>query len=389
MKMNSNLINVLARGSQSLFKQLIFLVPIYFYSQNSNPESFGEIAYVLGVTSIFVMIADFGISAIVLREVVNYKRSLNSYINSIVIFGSLTSLILSLILLQLIEVKYTDKILISLITALHFFYVVTDSILRARNSFVKLLLLTFMSFLAYVSVFLIYNEQNILLPVLLFYTTYMTSALFSGVLSFKHCRISFSFYKDIVFKACPILISTLLFIFIFRIDLFYINEYLAKEDIGTYEYLDKVFNLFVFAVVIVAQVFVVKIINIGEYNALRIFRDKVVGFSVLLLLYSIVYFYFYKLPFSSFELELSLIIISSLILPLRIINVIFIQSYAYAFGYEKIVIIVNLIAALINIAFNFLLVNDFGLNGILAATLLANLISSILFSLFVLRKIYA
>lgn len=372
---------------QSLFKQLIFVIPIFYFSHTLNVDDFGSIAYELGIVSIFIMLADFGISAIIVREYSNRELNVNDIL-SIIIFGTLFTFLFSIIIVSFTDV--TGYFIVALIASLHYFYIVIDSCCRAKEKFNIMFFLTLLSFSLYLCVFFLL-KINCLYYILSYYLFFLFFTLIYfykiGYVFFDGVDVNVSIYFDLLKKSIWIFFASLSFIFIFRVDLLFINKYLTLSDVGYYEYADKLFNLFVYSLVVIIQVISVKFIKSGELKTKENIKNHLYFILLFVFALCITYYYLFNVSFIKNDIPSDVILLSSIILFFRSINVLFIQAFAFSFSYEKIVVIVNIIAGVVNCSLNyFLIYNGYSLNGVLLATLIANIVSSFLFVIFLYKK---
>lgn len=355
-----------------------------------NPTDFGVYNYVLALIFLLVIFGDFGISTATSKYVaensINDKEKIKGVLfNSGLIILGLTVVVA--IVALIFGPKYLgDKYLYALyLLPLVFFAPATslyDGVYRGLKKFKQLAVIS-----TIVGV----------LSIALFYYLVVNFGLFGALiaqdifyfilflaLALGHRDVNFKLNKAIIASIAGYAILIGLadagqFLYT-RVDIIMLGHFNFVEEIGYYEIVNKIFQMAVLPVMILATVIAPNstknfILKRYDYIKNKIIKEVIFLFFSGLIFSVVLYFLFpiiftWFLPAYDGKLLSKMLIIILTILPFRFFSTFLGIGYITPMGFVKITTITLMIFGIINVILDYILISIFGFMGVLYATLL-------------------
>lgn len=212
-----------------------------------GPAGYGDLNYIIAYVAIFLPLAEFGMSSILVRDLILFRKEESKFLGSsfyLMLFFSL----LSILVLNGIKVLIqTDDILnnLILIYSLILFFKPFDMIdfyfqskVKAKTSSIAKSIALIISLSA--KLYFIFIEASLTYLLYAFLLEYIVTALFLIYFYFsqKNVRFFMFFEKEIVFKliksAWPMLLSSISVILYMRIDQIMLKNMVSSKELGLY-----------------------------------------------------------------------------------------------------------------------------------------------------------
>lgn len=375
-----------------------------------GPYNFGIYSYAISFVSIFWVISSLGIDEIIVNQFVLNKFKIEELFGTAIvikILGAFLSLGLLMVALYLTSNPASTKILIQLIFLGIFFQAFNViekyflSLVKIKKIAISNILVLIISIIA--KLYLIKTNSSLIafaLVVLLeniltaiFYLIVLFSEQFKvqiKIFSWKRIKFNRKILSNLLNESWPLILSSLSVIIYMRIDQLMINEILNEREVGLYSVGIRISEAWFFVPTIITSsmfpiVLRAKKISDFLYNQRLIYLYSLliylsIGISLILTLFSrplILLLFGYEFEESSKILMIH--IWSSIFIVAAIIR----GNWFVSEGLTKYSLYTVSIGMLLNIFFNYFLINSYGIIGASTATLVSRFLSFLLiFSFF-------
>jgi len=382
--------NFFWRSFQIVGKEGLRLIIFFIAAKLLTPELFGQYNYLLALTSFFVIFGEFGLSISVSKYVAEYnvknKEKIKSIIFSSIAICFILSLSVSAFLLVFGKYLFAENYryvlylvpLIFLMSSTSIF----DGIYRGLQRFKKLAIISIMvGVLALASTFFLIKTFGIIGAIsvqILYYLLF-----FILLLKFTP-EAHISFDKEIVeqiFKfSVTVGITGLAYFLYTRADIIVLQYFGYTVEIGYYELINKIFQLFIIPFATVGQVFAPDVtMLLAKNNIAKIYKyaNIILFFSIgLSIILTVLCYFVFPFFVKTFLAEyyshnfIYMLNILLLILPLRLVGAIIQHGFLNSMGYTYISRNILIPFGILNIVLDFYLISVFGFIGVIYATLI-------------------
>jgi O-antigen/teichoic acid export membrane protein len=381
-------------------KGIVFLVFIWL-ARYFGPEIYGKWNFALSFVSLFIILVDFGFSALTIREIARDKLKSSQYINNVLIMKLVLGLAVIGIIAFLTRFLEKDITTIRLVYFLSFYIVInsfTTFLQAIFRAYEKMQYETFCQLVQNISLLglsaiFIFNGGSILAVSYIFAWTalvgfflsiFFIQRYFSKIL----LKIDFKICREILEKAWPFLFAGIFYMIYFEIGTVMLGVFSDMKEVGYY---NAAYNLFLAAFIIP------DIITMSFFPKLSYFYNKdkpelkkmffnfryimiLVGFFSAIILFFSSDFIITNIYSSQFSNSIVLLKILSLIIIFKFL------SYTYSWfltsaDEQKQVLKIQGLAALLNIVFNYFLIIRYDSLGAVIATVITEIFLLVFFYL--------
>ena len=407
LEQRSGLINILNNITWLFFDKFIrlgvgLLVGVWI-ARYLGPEQFGLLSYALAFVALFSAVANLGLNAIVVRDLVQDSASTDTTMGTsflLSVFGGLLAFCLSLLAISYARPDDELAKFIVVLLSLLMVFKATDVVRYWFESQVQSKYIVWMEngiFLVFaaIKIVLIVAEAPLLAFIwalfaegLLVSTGLMiVYALQGGQMRAWRARISRA--KNLINDSWPLILSGLAIMIYMRIDQIMLGQMLDDESVGIYSAAVKISEVWYFIpMTIVASVFP-SIIEAKKQGEARYYQrlQKLSGLMLLLALAGAIPMTFLSawitdlLFGNAYQLAGSVLAIhiwSGLFVFLGLAS----GEWFIIEGLQKYYFYRTILGAFVNIGLNFIMIPKFGIIGAAWATVVAQLCSNILFNIF-------
>lgn len=339
-----------------------------------GPELFGNYSYIVAFSSGFLILSEFGLERIEIRETVNENKIIESAL-LIRLITSVTAFLLITLSVSFLEedTNISKLILIFSISNLaSISYTFRNFFIGKFKNLYSSIALNFKDAFSLISILILIN-RNASFELILYFSLISFFVEFLALiiifkLKFSDYKIKFDFSKSyyLVSKSFPLFVAGLLIFTYKKMDLILINFYLDNYETGIYSSAQKIANALLTLSMIIIMTFgpiLNKSIKTDKYK-----NNRLLFFEIIILSSILVSIFFFIFSEKIVELVYSEEYIKT-IFPFKILiwkNVF--ESIFLASGYVIIIqdlqrkaYIRNLIAALISLASNIIFISKFGI----------------------------
>lgn len=343
-----------------------------------GPELFGSFSYIIAFSSGFLILSEFGLERIEIRETVKNEKIIESSL-LIRLIASISSYLLLVICIGFLENDTNIQKLILVFSISNFAsiaYTFKNFFIGKFKNLYSSIALNFRDLFTLISLFILIHLKSSFELILYFYLiAYFIEFVFLIIIfnkkfhSYK-LKLDFSKSKYLIKKSFPLFVAGILIFTYKKMDLIIINHFLNDYETGIYSSAQKIASALLTSTMVIIMV-AGPILN-NSINSSRYKENRLLFFEIIILssiFTSIIFFVFSE---NIIEIVFSKDYVKT-IYPFRILiwkNVF--ESIFLATGYiiiiqdlQKKAYLRNLIAAIISIFSNLVLISSF---GILAAS---------------------
>lgn len=386
--------NFFWRGLQTFSKQGITFLIFIICAKLLSPYQFGVYNYILAVVFFLIIFGDFGISTATSKYVAEYNISNKEKLklilfNSLLIIFSLSTIMIVLTLLfgknflgdNYVYVLYTLPLLFLIpITSLY------DGVYRGLKEFKKLALIsTVIGIFSIPLVFILMQKFGLIGALIsqnLFYLFLFIS------LSLEHKNFSFKLdtklIKEISKYSILVGLANVGYFLYTRVDIIILGQFGFIEEIGYYEIINKIFQILILPVMILATVVAPNSTKNIVFKKYDYMRKKLLknSFSLFLAGIFVAFFCYLTLPFvfkiflSEYDPSLLVKILSLMLIlfPFKVVSTYLNIGFITPSGLVKILTMSTLLLGIVNIFLDYYLIYHFGFIGVIYATLIVQFI---------------
>jgi len=397
--------NFLSLMSSQIISKVIQLVIFVYLARTLGKNDFGIFSFGLAFAFLFVIIADFGLSTLIIREISRDKKSASKYMSNSIVLKLLLSLIAfvsAYIFLNIVtyseEIKTIAYIMLGF-TLLQSFTELNYAIFRAfeRMYYDALIKIIRMVILFGAIFYLIKNEYGLLESSLSFVITEFIVLLIAFFITYtRFIKISFEFdyefSKKLLKKSslfCFSLVFTSLYMYI---DVIMLSKIRSTAEVGIYSAAANIVIALIFIPLMYGTVIypVMSRFYITSKKSVKLVYEKsfkymfIVGLPIavgIFILSNKIILILYGESYIESAIALSIL---SGYLFLKFLNPI--SGFTLmAINKQRSRLFSQGISALINIILNFILIPIYGFVGAAAATLITEIIFFIIYTSFVFK----
>ncbi|HQB28414.1 MAG TPA: flippase [Paludibacter sp.] len=407
LEQRSGLINILNNITWLFFDKFIrlgvgLLVGVWI-ARYLGPEQFGLLSYALAFVALFSAVANLGLNAIVVRDLVQDSASTDTTMGTsflLSVFGGLLAFCLSLLAISYARPDDELAKFIVVLLSLLMVFKATDVVRYWFESQVQSKYVVWMEN----GLFLVFAAIKIVLivaeaPLLAFIWALFAEGLLvsTGLMivyalqggEIRAWRAQISRVKNLIKDSWPLILSGLAIMVYMRIDQIMLGQMLDDESVGIYSAAVKISEVWYFIpMTIVASVFP-SIIEAKKQGEARYYQrlQKLSGLMLLLALAGAIPMTFLSawitdlLFGNAYQLAGSVLAIhiwSGLFVFLGLAS----GEWFIIEGLQKYYFYRTILGAFVNIGLNFIMIPKFGIIGAAWATVVAQLCSNILFNIF-------
>ncbi len=389
--------NFFWRSLQILSKEGITFLIFFMAARFLIPFDFGILNYLMAVLALLMIFCDFGVSSATSKYVAEYKAKKSEHLNkilfsvSIIIIGLAT--LISLFVIFLGKGIFKENYLYIIYFLPYLFLVpltsVADGVYRGLKEFKKLALISSIAGIISlgISYFLIKNflligvifSQNILYLLLVIF-------LFVFQKNFEF-KIDKFVLKKILRYSLILGFATISYYLLNKVDILILKYFDYVVEIGYYEILNKLFQVFIIPFIIMGQILAPNItekyinkdfIDIKKRFQRHLFFSLSLALIISILLYFLIPLII-KLLFNEYFVPQTIHIFSILlfVIPIRMVAAVISQAHVIATGNAHYMLITMIFGGIANIVLDFILILKYGFIGVIYATLICFIFTTV------------
>jgi len=382
--------NFISLASAELLSKLIAFFTTVYLARVITPEGFGIIGFATAFLSYFILFVDLGLDTISVKKIANNQSVITKYVNNILSFRILISIIIYLILtliVLLIDISWTQKAAILLLGLNLFVQSITlDYVFQATEKIKYLSIKVISKNLMTLILVLVFVEDisDVLFVVSILVLTNLLSSIwmlakYSNIFGKFHWSIDSRFIKKLIAESFPLAISAFMISIYYNLDMVMLGAIKTETEVGIYNAVYRIFMIGVLPIGVIVKIMLPSLSRISNKNELI---NSLIKYGIMLLLSSaaasVLFFYFSEDIMSIIFGEqylagtYALMIIA---LNIAVIGVnVFLGNPLTVWGLQKNYAIAISFGAAANIILNYLLIPQYSYNGAAFATLLSEVV---------------
>ena len=382
--------NFISLVSAELFSKLIAFFTTVYLARVITPEGFGIIGFATAFISYFLLFIDLGLDTISLKKISNDQTVVGRYVNNIISFRLLISIIVYLLLfliILLLNIETVQKAAILLLglnlfvqsITLDFVFQATEKIKYLSIKVISKNLLTLILVLIFVR-----NISDVLLVVFIFVLTNLAVSIwmlkkYSNIFESFKWSIDYGFVKKIVAESFPLAISAFMISIYYNLDMVMLGMIKTETEVGIYNAVYRIFMIGILPIGVIVKILLPSISRILEKDKLI---NSLIKYGIMLLVTSVIvsvvfYFFAEELLIIIFGKQYiagtyALMIIS---FNIAVIGVnVFFGNPLTVWGKQRQYAVAITFGAIANILLNIILIPKYSYNGAAFATLLSEVV---------------
>jgi len=382
--------NFISLVSAELFSKLIAFFTTVYLARVITPEGFGIIGFATAFISYFLLFIDLGLDTISLKKISNDQTVVGRYVNNIISFRLLISIIVYLLLfliILLLNIETVQKAAILLLglnlfvqsITLDFVFQATEKIKYLSIKVISKNLLTLILVLIFVR-----NISDVLLVVFIFVLTNLAVSIwmlkkYSNIFESFKWGIDYGFVKKLVAESFPLAISAFMISIYYNLDMVMLGMIKTETEVGIYNAVYRIFMIGILPIGVIVKILLPSISRILEKDKLI---NSLIKYGIMLLVTSVIvsvvfYFFAEELLIIIFGKQYiagtyALMIIS---FNIAVIGVnVFFGNPLTVWGKQRQYAVAITFGAIANILLNIILIPKYSYNGAAFATLLSEVV---------------
>jgi O-antigen/teichoic acid export membrane protein len=405
---SQTLLDYIWRALQIGSKQGIVFVTFLICANVLTPFDFGIYNYILAWMAFLILFCDFGISTATSKLVAEYnlvnkdRVSLVMFNASIILAGlSLLSLILILLFRELLSPEISVYILYAsplvLLIPLSSLY---DGVYRGLQRFKQLSIISILSGIVSLPIVYFLTTKYGIHGALIAQSAFFLIYVLLLTIGYRE-NIKLNFSREVISELSVysfyVGFATIGYFLFSRIDILILGHFGFITEIATYEVLNKIFGILLIPVQIFAQVIAPHFTHLytsGNYQKVTyLFKKYALLFSVAAILFTALSLFGIPYLIDMFFPEYNNPTLYTFLLPVVLIYSLAVYSSVLhagiivATGHAKLMTILNLFLAGANFVLSLLFLKWFGYIGVVYASLMLNLVGTIILQIVYYRKI--
>jgi O-antigen/teichoic acid export membrane protein len=376
----------------TILKAILGLTVGVWIARYLGPEQFGLLSFSISLVGLFGSFSGLGIKAVVVRDLVNDTKNRSAILGTAAFLQLISSVISYLFLIILITwLKYDDhlaKVMVAIIGSILLFkvsdianYWFESQVLSKYVTWIqstcglvfasiKIILITMNSTLVYFAWITALEA---------FFTAIFLLVMFANsVLRLSKLRISFKIAKKLIYESWPLMISGFAITIYMKIDQIMIGQMISNDAVGLYSAATKISEAWYFVPMAIVASLTPSLVSLKKNNELlylqrtqqlldlMVFLSICVAFTMTFLSEVFISF-LYGVAYDSAGLILAIHIWSAIFVFIGTAS----SKWFLLEGMQIHILQRALLGAILNIFFNFILINSHGPVGAAIATLIA------------------
>ena len=386
--------------AERIFRMGVLLFVGIYVARYLGPERYGLLSYSNSFVGIFTAIALLGLDGIVVRELVKSPENRDKLLGTSFILKVVGTLLMWLMILVALFFTNND-LLTNLLIAVIAFSVIFQAFNVIEFNFQAEVKLKYVVHAQLVQLLVTSVTKIILvvqeLPLIWFASAFCLDAIILAVgliytYSYKRERIFFwqwdsKYAKALLLESWPLMFSYMSYLIYAKIDRVMIKEMMDEYSVGIYSAAYVLYEAPLFISLMVAKSIYPLLVQYYHDNKNKLFNYYTILSSYMTLLSYMIVLFFYifheeliQLTFGDdYEDSSRILVLLSLGL-IPMFNAFLRSSYLTISGNQKIILYTTMFSAILNIILNYFMINIFGVQGAVYAT-----VSTQILSLFVLN----
>lgn len=382
--------NFISLASAEFLSKLISFFTTVYLARVIAPEGFGIIGFAAAFISYFILFIDLGLDTISLKKIAQNRNIISIYVNNILSFRILISVVIYLLLaliVLLINIEAIQKAAILLLGLNLFVQSITLDFVFQATEKIKYLSIKVITknLLTLILVFIFVNNiSDVLLVVMIFVLTNLIVSIwmlkkYSTIFERFKWDIDKRFIKLLVAESFPLAISAFMISIYYNMDMLMLGVMKTEAEVGIYNAVYKIFMIGILPIGVIVKILLPSLSRISNKDELV---NSLIKYGTLLFASSIsaaIIFYFYageilSIIFGKQYLSgtYALMIIS---FNIAVIGVnVFFGNPLTVWGKQRQYAVAITFGAIANIFLNMLLIPQYSYNGAAFATLLSEVV---------------
>lgn len=412
-KHQETLYNFIWRSIQILGKQGVTFIIFILSAKYLSPYDFGIYNYIFALIFMFAIFSDFGVSVTASRYtaqylVADYNKLQILPVNSILIITVLSSVICIVVYFFRKEILHFEYFVYCIpmlftvpLTSLY------DGIYRGFKKFKELSIINFVFGVLFIPmIYFSINKWGVVGAIAAHNAYYLLLLLVVYFFSFTwkltvKFRINKQLISDILKYSLLVGISDVGLFLYTRADVLILGHFNLVEEIGYYEIVNRIFLILIFPAQLLATVVAPKIAQVFTLGKSEIVKHNYArdvkllffaGLTVALLAFACTETVF-RIVFANYDADIlqKLMIVFLILIPFRFFSTYISIGYITPSGNVAISTVAILLFGVLNVLLDLILIKQFGLFGVIYATLISQILfiatRDLFFYFYVIRKL--
>ncbi|MBN2396204.1 MAG: oligosaccharide flippase family protein [Candidatus Atribacteria bacterium] len=388
------LFNYFWRIVQFVCKSIVPLFINFYSAKVLLPQAYSEIVVYLTYLSIVNLFSNFGLSSSALRytaeDSVNGNANVGHIFSSVSLFALFVSIVGTFLFygltnysIEIIVISFVYVLLNPLVSILDGIFL---GLKRIKVVGVISLVVSIFSILIFYYLIKEFKVIGVLISYSVYYTFIFVFYLYFRPFKFKGFSIAIA--KNVIGYALVVGVGSIAFFLYTRVDILFLDFFGYDVEISQYELITRIFEVCIMPIVLVAQVASVYFIKLKQNRGLEyvyfLYRRLLVGLLLVGILFSFLLYYgatffitYFYPEYSTQQFDLILLILS-LIIPLKLVGVFMTTAIITPLGFAKIISLTTLFFGILNVVLDYLGIQVFGFIAVFWVTLLVHSLNIVL-----------
>jgi len=382
--------NFVSLASAELLSKLIAFFTTVYLARVIAPEGFGIIGFATAFVSYFILFIDLGLDTISIKKIANDQAVIGNYVNNVLSFRVLISVIIYLLLaliILLIDLETIQKSAILLLglnlfvqsITLDFVFQATEKIKYLSIKVISKNLLSLILVLIFIR-----NISDVLLVIVIFVLTNLIVSVwmlikYSNLFENFNWGIDSRFIKKLVAESFPLAISAFMISIYYNLDMVMLGVIKTEAEVGIYNAVYRIFMIGILPIGVIVKILLPSLARISQKNELI---NSLVKYGTMLFLNSVivsVVFYFFSEEIlniifgEQYIAGTTALMIISFNIAVIGVNVCF-GNPLTVWGKQRQYAVAITFGAIVNVLLNIMLIPKYSYNGAAFATLLSEVV---------------
>lgn len=382
--------NFVSLASAELLSKLIAFFTTIYLARVITPDGFGIIGFATAFISYFLLFIDLGMDTISIKKIAQDKSVIEKYVNGVLSFRILFSIIMYLILafiVLVIDISSIQQAAILLLglnllvrsLTLDFVFQATEKIkyLSMRIIGQNLINLLFV-------LLLVKDFSDVLYVIIIFVVSNLITSVwmlikYSNIFEKFRWNLDFAFIKNLIGESFPLVISAFMISIYYNLDMVMLGAIKTETEVGIYNAVYRIFMLGILPISVIVKIMLPSISRVDNKEKLL---DSLIKYGTMLLLSSVLIatiLFIYAAPIMKIvfgDMYISGVLALTIIaLNVAVIGVnVFFGNPLTVWGLQRQYAVAITLGAIANIILNILLIPEYSYNGAAFATVLSEVV---------------
>ncbi len=382
--------NFVSLASAELLSKLIAFFTTIYLARVITPDGFGIIGFATAFISYFLLFIDLGMDTISIKKIAQDKSVIEKYVNGVLSFRILFSIIMYLILafiVLVIDISSIQQAAILLLglnllvrsLTLDFVFQATEKIkyLSMRIIGQNLINLLFV-------LLLVKDFSDVLYVIIIFVVSNLITSVwmlikYSNIFEKFRWNLDFAFIKNLIGESFPLVISAFMISIYYNLDMVMLGAIKTETEVGIYNAVYKIFMLGILPISVIVKIMLPSISRVDNKEKLL---DSLIKYGTMLLLSSVLIatiLFIYAAPIMKIvfgDMYISGVLALTIIaLNVAVIGVnVFFGNPLTVWGLQRQYAVAITLGAIANIILNIILIPEYSYNGAAFATVLSEVV---------------